>query len=76
MVIIYMSRPAERRVSEAKGIEHVVLGKKARAGDWICPTALLFNMVWCMAGVASLKSWSEVQNLRLHPKLYESESAF
>lgn len=76
MVIICMSRPAERRVSEAKGVEHVVLGKKERAGDWICPTDLLFNMVWRMAAVASLRSWSEVQNLRPHPRPYESESAF
>lgn len=76
MVIIYLSRPAERRVSEAKGVEHVVLGKKERAEDLICPTALLFNMVWHMAAVASLRSWSEVKNLRPHLRPYESESAF
>lgn len=71
-----MSTPAERRDFERKVVKQVVLGKTERAEDWVWPPALLFSMVWGMVTAASLRSWSEGQNLGPHPRPLESESAF
>lgn len=71
-----MSRTAQRRVFEGKGVEQVVLRNMERTEDRICPTALLFITVWGMAAAASLRNWLEVQNLRPHPRPSDSESAF